>query len=53
MSEDIKRLVVWMQSLETKVQTINERTKNHTIDIRELRKDIKDVQSVREKKDGV
>ena len=30
--------------LETRIDTINERTKNHTIDIRELRKLIKDGQ---------
>jgi len=31
----------WLQMLETKIQTINERTKTHTLEIRELKKDLK------------
>lgn len=34
--------VIW-----TKVETINERTKNHTIDIRNLRKELQEVKNER------
>ena len=36
------RLVEWIGIIETRVSTINERTKRHTLDIRELRKMIKE-----------
>lgn len=36
-----KLLRDWVKKLETKIDTINERTKGHTIDIRELRKGVK------------
>jgi len=35
---DARKMIM---SLNTRIETINERTKNHTIDIRELRKEIK------------
>ena len=35
------RLVEWIGIIETRVSTINERTKRHTLDIRELRKIVK------------
>ena len=31
----------WLEILNTKIETINERTKKHTIEIRELRKQLK------------
>lgn len=31
-----------LKSLETRIETINERTKQHTLEIRELKKQIKD-----------
>ena len=46
--EQIERLIIELEELEkiwsalnTRIETINERTKNHTIDIRELKKEIK------------
>ncbi len=32
---------LWLKQLDTKVQTINERTKMHTKDIQELRRELK------------
>lgn len=34
-------LRMWVQQLCTKIETLNDRTKNHTIQIRELRNEIK------------
>lgn len=33
----------WLQKLETKIHDINERTKRHTLDIRELRNKLKEI----------
>ena len=33
----------WVSKLNTKIDTINERTKQHTLEIRELRKEIREV----------
>lgn len=33
----------WLSSLETRIDTINQRTKSHTIQIRELKKELKEV----------
>ncbi len=38
-----KALRELVKILETKIETINERTKTHTIDIRDLRKAIKEI----------
>ena len=40
--DTIERLIVWISSLETKLATINKRTKIHTIDIKNLEKKIND-----------
>jgi len=42
MNEDTKKLMEWISMLETKVQTINERTKRQTIQIKELKKVLKE-----------
>jgi len=34
----------WLSTLQTKIDTLNERTKRHTLDIRELRKKIKEIE---------
>ena len=39
----------WLDQLNTRIDSINNRTKKHTIEIKELRKRIKDM----EKKDGL
>ena len=36
-----ERLAEWLSIMETKIQTINERTKTHTIDIKKLEKEVK------------
>ena len=33
----------WISKLNVKIDTINERTKQHTLEIRELRKEIREV----------
>ena len=33
-----KELRIWVSQLQTKIDTINERTKSHTLEIRELKK---------------
>ena len=36
-------LRMWVQQLCTKIETLNDRTKSHTIQIRELRNEIKEL----------
>lgn len=37
----------WLEKLHTKIQTINDRTKNHTLEIRELRKKLKELEKLK------
>ena len=38
---------IW-QKLDTRITTINERTKSHTIEIRELKKKVKELQKCKD-----
>jgi len=38
-----EQLVEWIQILDTRIQTINDRTKSHTLDIKKLEKQMKDI----------
>lgn len=49
MDEQLENLALWIQQIETKVQTINERTKNHTIDIKKLEKWVKEKKGEKQK----
>jgi len=45
MNEQIGSLVSWISQIETKVQTLNDRTKRQTLQIRELNHKVKELET--------
>jgi len=43
MNEDIQKLISWISQIETKMTTLNDRTKRQTLQIRELNHKIKEI----------
>ena len=43
--QQLQNLISWIKSIETKIETINERTKIHTLDIKRLEKIMKEKQN--------
>ena len=39
----LKEMEEWVSKIQTRVDTINERTKSHTLDIKKLEKKIKEI----------